>query len=107
MPFLQLIISHAAQSHFSRAIGESSKIVPVLSEKVGLLCPVYHSPPRCLPSHVIFSEPHCGHFTTPSDHRNSTMNWRQCWKSANQIIASRRVSGVFIFQVCGGIHGMS
>src|ERR1017187_7101893 len=35
------------------------------------------------------------------------MNWRQCSKSANQIIASRRVSGVSMFQVCARPNGMS
>src|SRR5471030_1181494 len=35
MPFLQLTISHAATSHFSSAMGESSKMVPVFSENVG------------------------------------------------------------------------
>src|SRR5580693_7195197 len=32
MPFLQLTTNHTAGSHFSRAIGLSSKIVPTLAE---------------------------------------------------------------------------
>jgi hypothetical protein len=40
MPFFELAISHVAGSHFSSAIGESSKIVPVFKEKVGLVWPV-------------------------------------------------------------------
>src|ERR1035437_3508360 len=100
MPFLQLMSNHAAQSHFSRAIGESSKIVLVLSEKVGRWWPVYHFHTRCLASHVTVSEPHCGHFTTPSGQRNSIMNCRQCSKCANQLIESRRVSGLSMVQVC-------
>ncbi len=40
MPFLQLTTSHKAASHLSRPKGESSKIVPVLSENFGLSWPV-------------------------------------------------------------------
>jgi hypothetical protein len=32
MPFLQFTISHIAQSHLSRPMGESSKMVPTFSE---------------------------------------------------------------------------
>ena len=38
IPFLQFTISHSATSHLSIPRGESSKMVPVLSENCGFTC---------------------------------------------------------------------
>ena len=38
MPFLQLAISHRASSHLSRPSGESSKMVPTLTENCRFAC---------------------------------------------------------------------
>ena len=45
MPFLQLAISQTAGSHLSRPSGESSKMVPTLSENFRFGCLVLHSQP--------------------------------------------------------------
>src|ERR1017187_2981925 len=97
MPFLQFTRSLKAGSHLSSPMGESSKIVPVFSENLRMLCFMAHFHTRAFSSHVTRSDPHLG---TP-DYTAGPAKLHQepaaVWKSSKWMIASRRVAKFILY----------
>src|SRR5881394_1645217 len=83
-----------AGSHLSRPSGESSKIVPTLTENC--LRHERHFQMRRVLRKPQLSESHIGQ-RTPSGHRRDTTNSSAASGSAKNRIASERVSGAAVF----------
>src|SRR6266403_1569645 len=95
MPFLPLAASHIAGNHLSSPIGESSKLVPTLTENFCFGCALRHFHNLAFARKVPFLEPHCGHFT-PFGQRSATKNSKQACGSLKYRTASRNVFGAFM-----------
>ena len=70
MPFLQLVSSQSAGSHFWSGSGESSKTVPTFSENFASGCS-FVALPHAGVGEETRSEPHRGHLTVPSGQRTA------------------------------------
>src|SRR5579875_1093923 len=81
IPFLQLQTIHSAASHLSNPIGESSKIVPVLSVNCLASCFPRHSQRLYFSRNNTSLLPQRGH-STPSGQRRATRYSRQFAESA-------------------------
>src|ERR1700716_3835340 len=92
MPFLQLAISQTAMSHLSRPIGESSKIVPTLTENCFWVCLALHSHRRRVFKNRTPFDPQVGQ-ETPSGQRRATRKERQASGSEKNRTACKRVVG--------------
>src|SRR5690242_3748729 len=79
MPFFELAISHTAGSHLSSPSGESSKIVPTLTEYCFLQDLHFHS--RRVVRYEYSRPSQRGH-TGPSGHRRSATNFVAMSRSA-------------------------
>src|SRR6185436_18273650 len=90
MPFLQLTTIQSAGSHLSRPSGESSKIVPSLTENC-FLQPLHFQIFRVLKK-VGSPASQRGHVTPPGQ-RSLATNAKHTSASAKNLMASRRVSG--------------
>src|SRR6266513_6343854 len=95
MPFLQLEASHIAGNHFSRPIGESSKIVPTLAENFCFACGVRHFHTRAFSRNVTLSDPQRGQ-RTPLGQRMPTKNRKAFSGLLKYETASSKVSGAFM-----------
>src|SRR6185437_12602044 len=100
-PFLELVISQTAGSHFSRPSGESSKMVPTLAENCRLAWADLHCHFFCFSSHETSFRPQVGQVTTPSGQRCNFMNSKQLPSSEKWMIASCSVFGCFIGFILG------
>src|SRR5262249_50286868 len=81
--------------HFSRPIGESSKIVPTFAENFCFGCGVLHFQTLALARNVTSLEPHCGHFT-PRGHLICLKNSKAFSGLLKYETASSKVSGAFM-----------
>src|SRR2546430_15434969 len=98
MPFLQFAASHIAGNHLSKPIGESSKIVPTLTENFCFGWAFLHFHNLAFSRNVTLLEPHCGHFT-PRGQRSATRNCKQASASEKYRTASRNVFGAFMLTI--------
>src|SRR5216684_550854 len=90
MPFLQLEINHIAQSHLSRPIALSSKIVPTLTENCFLQSRHFHIS-RVVKKDSRFDAQR-GH-AGPSAHRSFAMKFTQVRGSEKCLMTSTKVCG--------------
>src|SRR5262245_31923955 len=94
MPFLQLEICQTPSSQDLSGIGESSKIVPTLTENCRLGCFWRHSNRRWLARYRGLGWLQIGQVTTPSGQRISTIYWWQLSGLAKNSMAAWSVVGV-------------
>src|ERR1700688_5142825 len=100
MPFLQLAIIQTAVSHLSRPIGESSKMVPTLTENCLWGCLALHSHRRRVLRNRTSLLPQVGQ-ETPSGQRRAAMKVRQGSESEKKRTGCKRVVGCCIFPPVG------
>src|SRR6266699_358247 len=93
MPFLSFDSIQITPNHLSRAMGESSKIVPTFTENWRLACSALHCHSRRVGKNVTFSLSQVGHFTLPSGQRSKAMKLSETLGSAKYRIASTSVPG--------------
>ena len=73
MPFFALLMHQTATNHLSKPSGESSKIVPTLTENCYRQDLALHWYMRRLAMKPMLSQPQRGHFTSPVGHFNFAM----------------------------------
>src|SRR5262245_23649268 len=98
MPFLQFVICQTASSQDLSAIGESSKIVPTLTENCRLGCFFLHSKRRTVARYRGLGSLQTGQVTTPSGQRIWTIYAWQRSGSEKNSMAAWSVLGVSILQ---------
>lgn len=93
MPFLAFTISHIAIIHFDNLIGESSKIVPTLTENCFLHSLFLHCQTFRDSINVLLSLSHRGQIALPSFQRREAINLTQNNSSEKKLVASNKVCG--------------
>src|SRR5579863_4627160 len=101
MPFLQLTTNHMAGNHFSKAMGLSSKMVPILAENC--FWQARHFQIRRVLRNDGSGAWQCGQ-VTPSGQCSRATNSRLVSLSAKNWMASSRVSGTWFRVSMEGLY---